>query len=56
MIAVMFIALGLSLFTFDLTQFCFTLVLIASFVSGLLLTLTQKVKYILFLSSTVNTT
>ncbi|KAI0240422.1 Solute carrier family 35 member C2 [Lamellibrachia satsuma] len=45
-IVIMFIALGLILFTFDLSQFStegFTLVLIASFLSGLRWTLAQKV-------------
>ena len=45
-VIVSFIALGLALFTFDLTQFSmegFILVLIASFLSGLRWTLAQKV-------------
>lgn len=45
-IVILFIALGLTMFTFDLTQFSmegFTLILIASFLSGLRWTLAQKV-------------
>ncbi|KAK2193839.1 hypothetical protein NP493_5g14028 [Ridgeia piscesae] len=45
-IVIMFIALGLTMFTFDLTQFStegFILVLIASFLSGLRWSLAQKV-------------